>query len=193
METLQFIIGIDPSITKTGVVIFDCATETYEPYLVSSRGTSKDPGRMRAMVSGVVEGVGEREFGLVAIEHPTPKQHSDVNSVLYWMLRAELAERHTVEVLEIYPATLAKFATGNGKAKDLGANIERKWGHVLPCDPQEDIIDALALVKLGQCFLNRDPLCWSAYEVECATLNKSEPRTTIKDTETMTAKPLIKT
>lgn len=194
------IVGCDLALRKTGIVLkrrigLDVVLEhgLFET-------TSKDlaPGALLAMVDALVEFVapGQLEHILLVAERPSARHMNDrINDVLHWAFRGELAEDCDLWTLDPYPPTLKKFVTGDGKAGDIGATVMKRWGQELKGTTQEDIVEALALVKFGECWLEHreDGLgphtSWTGYQADAVVTEgtglKRRPRLAAWDTGSM--------
>lgn len=190
---MRTIVGIDPSIQKTGLVIRD-RQGVYHPALIDmrpKRGQPKpsDPGRLVTICDRVLERVEQTGNAtsaqplLLVIEDCIATQGpSRVNIALHWMLRTWCADNLPTETLTIAPSTLKKFATGAGNAEKgtIGAAIMKRWGQCVPDGTTEDVLEALALCKLGECWLARglskdDGDAWPAFQREVAWYAKAIP------------------
>lgn len=199
------IVAIDPSVQKTGVVIRDAAGQ-YHPALIDMRprrGQPKpsDPGRLVTICDRVLELVEQTGNAskaqplLLVIEDCIATQGpSRVNIALHWMLRTWCADNLPTETLLIAPPTLKKFCTGHGNAEKgtIGAAIMKRWGQCVPDDTTEDVLEALALCKFGECWLHRDPIQWPAFQREMAwyargvpTVGEPDPREAVDDSESL--------
>lgn len=155
MAEYSYVVGIDPSVTSTGIAWQNIETGRFEHYLIRL-GKLRDPER----VSLIAQLCGTAVFGtkdaLVVIEgHGPQKGNGLVNIALHWMIRAEV-RRHAFhcDVMVVPPMTLKKFVADSGRAEksEVGAHIMRRWGtvlggRVLP----EDAAEAFALLQAGRC------------------------------------------
>ena len=150
---LTTVIGVDPSVSKTGVVIRR-EDGSYSSFLCVPPAKAQDPARLYWIAATVVSECklpAECEV-LLVIEQPTPKQQLDINFPLFWRLREEFAWHYQVRTLKVC-AQLNKFTTGDGKIHEIGASVVRQWGKCLPTEYDPDVLDALALCKFGEVFL----------------------------------------
>lgn len=152
------IIGVDPSVRKTGVAVrTDGALRTI---LVETDKTGlEDPGRLVYIVQAVaaIADMRFRERALLVIEGTGRTIGPNrINLGLHWVLRVHLARCATLGTLVVPPATLKKFATASGTAAkgEVGAHVMRRWGDELPTVPSEDVLEAFALLKIGECYLD---------------------------------------
>jgi hypothetical protein len=145
------VIGCDPSVTKTGVVIRR-PDGTYSSFLAVPPAKAQDPARLYWIASTVVADcklAPEAEV-LLVIEHPTPRRQLDANYPLFWRLREEFGWHYQVKTLIVWPSQLNKFATGDGKITEIGGAVVDQWGKCLPGEINPDVLDALALCKFGE-------------------------------------------
>ena len=119
------IIGIDASLTGTGVAVLDGSlrTETIQSKQTGPARLIEIRDRIRELVDGAV---------LVAIEGYSFSSHSNTAyqlGELGGVLRVMLAEAG-VRWIEVAPAQLKKFAAGRGNAKkeELAVAIYKRWG-----------------------------------------------------------------
>jgi hypothetical protein len=148
------IVGVDPSVSKTGVVIRR-EGGAYSSFLAVPPSKSQDPARLYWIASTVVADcrLDPEAAVLLVIEHPTPRRQLDQNYPLFWRLREEFAWYYDTQALVVWPAQLNKFATGTGKVSEIGGAVVRQWGECLPSEYHPDVLDALALCKFGEAFL----------------------------------------
>jgi hypothetical protein len=149
---LTTVIGVDPSVSKTGVVIRR-EDGSYSSFLCVPPAKAQDPARLYWIAATVVSECklpAECEV-LLVIEHPTPRRQLEINFPLYWRLREEFAWHYQVRTLSVWPATLNKFAAPKG-VSEIGAAVVRQWGGCLPDESNPDVLDALALCKFGEFF-----------------------------------------
>lgn len=147
------IIGCDPSTAKTGVAIRR-EDGTYSSSFIRTPANAKDPGRLYWIAATVVSECKldpETEV-LLVIEHPSPRRFLDANVQLHWRLREEFAWHYQVSTLKVMPAQVNKFAAPKG-ISEIGASVVEQWGKCLPGEVRPDVLDALAMCKLGEMFL----------------------------------------
>jgi Holliday junction resolvasome RuvABC endonuclease subunit len=155
MAEYSYIIGIDPSVTSTGVAWQNIETGRLEHYLIRL-GKLRDPERVSLIAQLCGNAVYGTEDALVVIEgHGPQKGNGLVNIALHWMIRAEVRKYgFHCDVMVVPPMTLKKFVADSGRAEksEVGAHIMRRWGdelnhRVLP----EDAAEAFALLQAGKC------------------------------------------
>lgn len=145
------IIGIDPSLTRTGIAIGD------ERECWVTECTSRPRGdaladrveRYVALASHILEHVEPAEPRAIYIEgysfghnHAGQRWLVEFGGVLRWHLV------DVCRVVEVPPATLKKFVTGKGNSKKetMLAHIASRWGRVFD---NADLGDAFGLYRLG--------------------------------------------
>lgn len=156
------IIGIDPSVARTGIAIRRDGELTWT--LIDMRPRKRgekamaDPGRLVAICDEAVRFLAllSGEEVLLVIEACNDvRGYNRVNIGLHWMLRAWLADNAQVQTLSVATTSLKKFVTDDGKAEKgtMGAHIARRWGDELDEAAPEDVLEAFALLKFGECWL----------------------------------------
>ncbi|GMA31586.1 crossover junction endodeoxyribonuclease RuvC [Litorihabitans aurantiacus] len=149
------IVGIDPSLTSTGIAVVD-TVRGITTHRVRSKGAkdatlAERARRLRHLADDVITITTAGITALVVIESPAysnslGSMHD--RSGLWWLLVNELRSQG-IPVLEVPPTTRAKYATGRGNAgKDevLAAVIRR---HPDVDVTGNDIADALTLAAIG--------------------------------------------
>jgi Holliday junction resolvasome RuvABC endonuclease subunit len=212
MASQRTIVGIDPSVSKTGLVIRD-RNGAYHATLIDTRakrGQPKptDPGRLVSICDRSLAQI--EQYGNASPDNPlllviedcvATQGPSRVNIALHWMLRTWVADNMASEVLLVAPATLKKFCTGAGNAEKgtIGAAIMKRWGSCVPDGTTEDVLEALALVKMGECWLSRgldrpSGELWPAFQREVAWYARAAPakgeplpREVLSDSESLRA------
>lgn len=138
------IIGIDASLTGTGVAVLEdgsLRTETIE----SKKKGSERLIDIRSRVCRISLGA-----DLVAIEgyaFAKPNQAHQIGE-LGGVLRVMLTELG-IKWIEVAPSQVKKFATGKGNAKkeEIAVAIYKRWGREFPTN---DEADAFVLAVIGQ-------------------------------------------
>ena len=155
---MNVIIGIDPSLTGTGVATAEgLHTITSKPSDTTLTGRRARLATIVHELDNIVLGVKpwrfERTPNLIVIEAPSLAQKSQAGTLdrngLWWLIVNRL---HTlgIPVVEVSPSTLKKFATGKGNAtkEAMVAAAARRLPHVDTGD-QADRADALWLAAMG--------------------------------------------
>jgi Holliday junction resolvasome RuvABC endonuclease subunit len=191
-DNIPYIVGVDPSVAKTGVST--CAPDgTWSTHFIDTPNGAKDPGRIHWIAQQVLSLVDDGTYDvpecLLVIEKPMQSRGDPINMVLHMRIREELAKRCSVRTLVVSPAEVKKFATNDGRAEKgtVAFAVARKWGDILPDDAKEDTIESLVMAKIGECWLNRDEDGrWTEYEIDTAMLRKrkSGQREAVDDSAT---------
>lgn len=139
------IVGIDASLTGTGIAILNGSirTECIHTNLAGPQRLVE----IREKVRGIVEGA-----DLVVLEgyaFARPNQAHQIGE-LGGVLRVMLHEMG-IEVLEVAPAAVKKYATGKGNAKkeEVAVAIYKRWGQEFKTN---DEADAFVLATIGQAY-----------------------------------------
>ena len=187
---MQTIIGVDPSVAKTGVAVRNPDGEWSFRFIEPPKGM-RDPKRLQWIAQSVFVARSPYTNILLVIEKPMQSRGNPVNLILHWRIREELADSLTVATLPVFPVHLKQFATGDARAEKgtIALAVARKWGELLPPDAKEDTIEALVLAKLGECWMTPDAGHWTEYELDAALLRKRKAgeRTAEEDSLTFTA------
>lgn len=135
----QWAVGIDLSLTSTGVAAYDMNSGTLHAHRVksSSNGMTLDAKleRYTSVVSGITNAVYAANPCVVAIEgaqFSTSKDRSAHRRAGVWWAVVRELTAHGIPVVEVAPSVLKKWATGKGNAdKDsVLAAAARKWAGV---------------------------------------------------------------
>ncbi len=168
------LIGIDPSLTSTGVVILSDAGEYLAAAQIPSSNAERMDVRCRSIAGRVRETLVEFISGphgkrvSVYIEYPGGNLKGPAQNllVLYWYIIEEFARRIVLSELSIYavaPQALTKYITSRGTANgaDKCAAVMSRWMHLLPEQYQvsadskggierfKDLFDGMGLAQLG--------------------------------------------
>lgn len=159
-------VGIDPSLTATGVALIQGGHDTplRSVHTFGRKGTKTETLRQReeriwAVVRQVTATVLTLDLTpLITIEGPahgqTTGSHHD-RSGLWWALVRELRERTGAEIVEITPGQVKKYATGSGTANKstvMAAAIRRYLDVPITNDNEADawVLAAMAARLLGR-------------------------------------------
>lgn len=150
MEPIEYgrIVGVDPSLTGTGVAVADRTCT-----IASQPGGDTPAGRLARLEAIADQVVHMCPPGLnqAVVEAPSLGQHRQAGTLdrngLWWLLIQQFT-RIGATVVDVPPATVKKFATGNGSAAkpDLRMALYRRAGLDLPDDNQ---VDAFWLYQIG--------------------------------------------
>jgi len=165
------LVGLDLSLTSTGVArlhldddgtVVGSHTVVVGYPLDSDASLEQHSARIVAVARGVLDEVvpplGRPAPHLVAVEQ-APMRSNDpgtaIRHALRWRVYAHLF-RHDVHVVEVNPATLKLYATGDGRADKTAVvqAIRRHYGDrfdipLRKADGREDVADAIALVAMA--------------------------------------------
>lgn len=160
---MSVVLGVDPSLTVTGVALVEWREGYAEPSWSTWRGRAVKPEnstvrasrrRARLMLTEILALVPER-LDLSVIEGPSMRSRhaglADERSGLRWMLVDQLMARGPVVLVS--PKTRAKLATGNGNAdkKQVLAAMRAALPGVRI--PDDNVADGAALAVAGAHFL----------------------------------------
>ena len=152
------VIGIDLSLTGTGVVIINEKGEHIEQLIRSKPPKSKNPTTeiMRIMKIRDEISFGEEKIALAAIEGISFMSRNTTStsqlSGLNYMVREKLFNANIPFVI-IAPSSLKKFVTGKGNCgKDIMMlETYKRWGVSITND---NIADAYCLAKVAEALIN---------------------------------------
>jgi Holliday junction resolvasome RuvABC endonuclease subunit len=144
-------VGIDPSLTCTGVALIGGDEVITRRVFSPNLGASLEARRLRIRraIEGILAPIPPR-VAVSVIEVPHSRQQFGAQNervALYWFLVDQLLARGPV--VEVAPAQRAKLATGNGRATkdDVVAAIRTAFpGERVPDD---NVADALSLAWAG--------------------------------------------
>ena len=144
-------VGLDPSLTCTGVAIID-GTDVITRRVVSpslGRTLRAKRDRIRNAISGILAPIPSR-VDVTVIEVPHSRQQFGAQNeriALYWFLVDQLIARGPV--VEVAPAQRAKLATGNGRASKDDVVAAARTAFPDTRIPDDNVADALALAWAG--------------------------------------------
>lgn len=160
----ESVLGIDPSLTGFAICHHVPGRELYEGRWASkpADGVRERVARYEQLIRGTLQSALAHKPGLVLIEgyafEPPGKQRghhdrAELGGVLRWKL-CELLPQATF--VEVAPATLKKFTTGDGKAPKpfMVSQLASKHGRRFTTDDQAD---AFALCQLGLALTGQVP------------------------------------
>jgi crossover junction endodeoxyribonuclease RuvC len=166
--------GIDLSLTSTGIAEFHDGLDGVDLYVDRIRTTGKKDDNLlarRVRLNGILQNIASRvdegsdDLDLVVVEAPSfASQHGSAHdrSGLWWLV-VDMLHEVQVPVATVSPQGRAKYATGKGTADKqavFGAvcNTYRKFDairevHDLGWRQGNDMADAVALAAMGMRFL----------------------------------------
>lgn len=158
---MSVILGIDPSLTNTGLCWGDGHNVHRAARVVTQR--VKDPKaiinrvqRLKAIVSHIREHLaGEIKPDLIMIEAYSFGSRNggeylgELGGVLRWELYKHVAD--AMNVVEVAPSAVKKFATGKGTSKKeaIIGHIQKRWNVLFE---NSDEADAYVLYRIGLCY-----------------------------------------
>lgn len=145
-------VGVDPSLTCTGVAVIDSEGGVMTRRIVAPNGGVSllaRRTRIRKAIAGVLDNV-PRRIDVTVIEVPHSRQQFGAQNeriALYWFLVDQLLARGPV--VEVAPSQRAKLATGKGNAKkdDVVAALRTAFPDARI--PDDNVADALGLAWAG--------------------------------------------
>lgn len=156
------ILGIDPSLTATGLALIDTEDRIVpDTWVITSKGKTSDTlAQRQSRLDRIAHGVTVLDADLAVIETPAHNQttgHHHDRSGLWWLIVGGLLARD-IPVVEVATTTVKKYATGKGNApKDaVLLAVARRFPHV--DIPDNNAADALVLAALGYDHLTGQPL-----------------------------------
>ena len=164
----MLIIGIDPSLTATGIVVFRdgklelAETTKNRPEL----GTIKRVTDIRFHIGSIIDNLETKEEwdnkwqapDLIVIESFSyGSKGRSVFDIAYlgWRIREDLErlkEQDNIPWLEVPPSQLKKFATGQGNANKeiILQQAYKRWGYETH---DNNVADAFVLAQIGRAYL----------------------------------------
>lgn len=169
---MSFAVGIDLSLTSTGIAALSLDSGEMFTHVIRSTGTKKDRlpehlTRLDDLVSQIVESVRQVDPAAVAIESATFVTAQDSSSHrragLWWSVSAALAADYPL--VEMAPTSVKKFATGNGRSDKLAVAlaVAKQWGDDVLPDARADRADAAALAAAVSYRLGTPSMPQTAY------------------------------
>jgi crossover junction endodeoxyribonuclease RuvC len=157
------VLGIDPSLTATGIASSAGWTEVVGSVGVRTDGYPERHQRLRAVRAKVIQLLPQvpAVIDLVVMEGPAYSRSSPSafdRAALWWDLYSRLAGRH-IPVAVVAPTSRAMYATGRGNA-GKGAVVDavaRRWP-LYATEGNDNKADAVVLMAMGLDWLGH-PLC----------------------------------
>lgn len=155
---MTYVVGIDPSLTSTGLCVFYDSGEIATHTLGSSpaEGLSARFTRYDGLLRDVAKHIGSSAH-LIAIEGYSfdSRGGKAFDRVEYGaLLRKDLSFRCDC-LIEVPPSSLKLFAAGKGNANKtaMALAVFKRWGREFPDDNQ---VDAYALARMAACIAGFD-------------------------------------
>lgn len=138
------IVGIDASLTSTGIAILEGGEITTQAIKSKLNGIPRLID-IRNKVKSAVKGANLVVIEGYALSHG---HQAHAKGELGGVLRVMLYEAG-LPILEVPPAQVKKFATGRGNAKkeEMAVAIYKRWGREFP---NNDEADAYVLARIGE-------------------------------------------
>jgi len=161
---MQIIIGIDPSLTSTGIVVLQngkvetAVTTKDQPELGTIIRVREIIKRIYKSITDLSNEEGCRDPNLIVIEgFSLGSKGNSIFETAYlgWRIREELEQLKLQKLpwIEVTPTQLKKFATGKGMGKKelILLQVYKRWGVEFSDNNQAD---AFILAKIGEAYLN---------------------------------------
>lgn len=152
MSINQNILGIDASLTGTGVAVFDPYGNKYNMDLVHHEAIqvkSMGEERLQAIRDRIAEIISSWHVGYVAIEGYAFARANQAHQIgeLGGVIRLFLHEQG-IPFVEIAPSAVKKFATGKGNAQkhEVAAHVQKRWDVMFKTN---DETDAYVIARMG--------------------------------------------
>lgn len=164
-EDDQFIVGIDLSLTATGLAEYNIGTGNFTVHTFGTKGKRDDNYRQRGdRLAGMADYIvtwaeaGPQDPSLVVVEGPSigSRNGSQFDRAGLWWLVVSTLQGADIPVLVVPPKTRAKYATGNGNSgKDvvLAHVIDQYQDFALDKIRNDNEADALVLAAMGARYL----------------------------------------
>ena len=157
ISTEMFFVGIDHSMTGTGVVVVDQDGHILEQKLIKTTPAESDEKRMITILDGLSFISKMIRLKTVYIEGPSYASKGQAilqMGALHYLIRIFLY-RKKIKYKIIAPTTLKKFVCGSGNAKkeQMLLNIYKKWGIEFR---DNNIADAYSLARMALTGENTD-------------------------------------
>ncbi len=154
------IVGIDPSLTATGIAIIDTRTTAVDVRTITSKGKAGATLKSRStrlhniVADLLINYMPAEPVDLVVIEQPafsrTTGHHHD-RSGLWWLMVDALCywQQEPISITEVTPGSLKKYATGKGNAgkDEVLLAVARRYPDVPIKDNNQ--ADSLVLAAMG--------------------------------------------
>lgn len=147
----MIVVGLDPSLTCTGIAINDDGEVTTRRVKTPNLGTSlvAKRQRLRRAIEGTLAPVPPR-VDVTLIEIPTSTKqfgaHGERMAFYWWIVDQMLARG---PVVAVSPSSRAKLATGNGRASKDDVTAALRAAFPAAVIPDDNVADAAALMWAG--------------------------------------------
>lgn len=162
MRDIRFV-GIDPSLSGTGLVVLDEEGQVVEAVSLKA-GKEDDPLRFMKLAKRIRKHLNPATDRVIIEGFSFGSRGAGVSKMygIGWTIRI-LLEEEVFHWTEVAPTALKKFASnkGNAKKEDLVLPVYKKWGFETDSN---DILDAYVLAKIAYSMYNHDGLL--VYEQE---------------------------
>lgn len=148
------VVGVDPSLTCTGIASSDGWIETVGSKNVTLLELPDRVDAIDTLATSVIEHI--RSADLVVVEKPLPsgRNPADTSSIerhaLYWLIMRWLI-RHDVPVVTVNNRHRAAYATGNPSGTKVSVvEAAAEWWPKWKCGKNNNKADAVTLMALGR-------------------------------------------
>lgn len=155
------VLGVDPSLTCTGVALIDTVTGETRTRRVKTAPRGKAladrRGRLREAIAGILDPL-PRRLGMTVIELPNAAAqygaHAERHALTWWLIDQLMARG---PVTAVTPTQRSKLATGNGRAdkKTVLRVVRAQHPDVTVVD--DNAADALALATAAAYWAGKPP------------------------------------
>jgi len=156
-KSAKRIIGIDPSLTRTGVAVLMDGQPPVPFSIVTSKKDGQDYERQKFIIKGVLPAV--KKGSVIVYEDFADAGRFQVSSKLverielWGVMKMLFSIRARTPYLLVRPAHLKSFIFGRASAhkKEVRKALENRWGYDVK---NFDEADAMALAIIGKALLN---------------------------------------
>lgn len=157
---MELVIGIDPSLTGTAVVIYGQDGEHRAKRIASKSNGKAVRGRNERylyIIKKVIDFIGDIEPTVICIEgYSYGSSMQNYLAEFGGLLRSDLCVYESAEIHEVAPSTLKKFVTGKGNADKIAVVTQciNRWRCGFATD---DEYDAYGLARIAACISGMNP------------------------------------
>lgn len=150
---MSIAMGIDPSLTATGIIILDDGKVIHQEVL-KNRPKLSTIARVQDIYTQITNIVYKFTPQIIVIEglsFASRGQGTDATFYLGWRIREELT-LHLMPWIEVTPTQVKKFATGKGNSgKDIIIKeVYKRWGYDTD---DNNLADAYVMAQIGRAYL----------------------------------------